>query len=220
MRGVMPSEQEEYLVERLARAVPVRTRRMFGGVGIYSGELFFALIAHDVLYLKVGDRNREDFTHRGMAAFQPFADKPAMQSYFELPADVLADDRRLRAWVAKALDAARAARTRGSTRTRREPDATTRADAGGVRGRAKALEREPGLPFGPKALQRLAEVGVRTRADLERRGAVAVFRAVRARHAKAGTSLLYALEGALLGLASDRLPDVVKQNLRERAGLD
>ena len=55
--------------------------------------------------------------------------------------------------------------------------------------------------------------------DLERKGSVAIFLAVRRRGHPAGEKLLYALEAALLGLRPDRLPDVVQANLRERAGL-
>ena len=104
----MHSEHEQHVIERLSRAAEIRTRRMFGGVGIYSGELFFALIANDVLYFKVDERNRGAFEARGMEPFQPFPDKRSMKSYYALPPDVLDDARTLRVWVAKALDAARA----------------------------------------------------------------------------------------------------------------
>lgn len=106
----MLSDHEAWLVERLARVVPsLRTRRMFGGVGLYAADLFFALIAADVLYLKVDDASRPSFEARGMQAFRPFADKPSMRAYFELPHDALDDARRLRPWVEAALHAARSA---------------------------------------------------------------------------------------------------------------
>jgi DNA transformation protein len=109
----MSAEHEQHIIERLSRAAHIRTRRMFGGVGIYavdagSADVFFALIANDVVYFKVDDRNRADFEARGMEPFQPFPDKRSMKSYYALPPDVLDDARTLRAWVAKALDAARA----------------------------------------------------------------------------------------------------------------
>jgi DNA transformation protein len=62
-----------FIVDQLGRAVDgVRTRGMFGGVGIYAGDLFFALIADDVLYFKVDDSNRGDFEARRMGPFQPY----------------------------------------------------------------------------------------------------------------------------------------------------
>ena len=45
MSGVSPSFRT-FVLEQLGRCVPsIRGRNMFGGVGIYAGELFFALIA-------------------------------------------------------------------------------------------------------------------------------------------------------------------------------
>jgi len=36
---------------------PIHIRRMFGGHGVYQGELMFALVAFDELYLKVDDES-------------------------------------------------------------------------------------------------------------------------------------------------------------------
>jgi len=47
---------------------------MFGGVGIYAGQLFFALIADDTLYFKVDDSNRSDFERLAMRPFQPYGE--------------------------------------------------------------------------------------------------------------------------------------------------
>ncbi len=48
-----------FALDQLGRCVPsVRARSMFGGVGIYAGELFFALIADDTVYFKVDDQTR------------------------------------------------------------------------------------------------------------------------------------------------------------------
>lgn len=214
--SAMASEQEAHLLERLERAGPVRTRRMFGGIGIYSGEVFFALIANEVLYLKVDEKNRPDFEARGMAPFQPFPDRPSTMAYYELPIDVLDDVGRLRAWVEKALDAARAAKAgKGPQRATRKSPAPQRKRVD----QARVVE-EKILNLGPVSRRWLADVGVKTRADLERRGSVAVYRAVQEKGHAVNALLLYALEGALLGLRFDRLPDAVKQNLRQRAGLD
>ena len=78
---------------------------MFGGVGIYSRGLFFALIAEDRLYFKVDDATRPDFEQRGMEPFRPFGEKSAM-GYYEVPADVVEDVNHLETWMQKALDVA------------------------------------------------------------------------------------------------------------------
>ena len=76
---------------------------MFGGVGIYAGELFFALIAEDTLYFKVDDSNRPDFEARGMGPFLPFGDERDKMQYYEVPADLLEEPEALRPWVEKSL---------------------------------------------------------------------------------------------------------------------
>ena len=50
-----------FVLDQLAGLGDVTTRSMFGGVGLYRGDLFFAIVARDVLYLKVDDETRESF---------------------------------------------------------------------------------------------------------------------------------------------------------------
>ena len=111
-------EYREFVLEQLGRVAPVTHRSMFGGVGIYSDGLFFALMDNDTTYLKVDDSNRGDFTAAGMGPFSPFGDPAMVMQYYELPADLLEDADALRPWVFKALDVARAARKKKSTKKR------------------------------------------------------------------------------------------------------
>lgn len=106
--AVSPSFRD-FVEDQLGQVVPVRTRSMFGGLGIYSGDLFFALAADDVLYFKVDDGNRPDFEARGMEPFRPYGDDRTMP-YYQVPGDVLEDTDLLDAWAGKALDVARRAR--------------------------------------------------------------------------------------------------------------
>jgi DNA transformation protein len=97
-----------FVLEQLSRLDPlVRARSMFGGVGVYSGEFFFALIDEDTLYLKVDDSNRPDFVARGMRPFQPGGPAGETMQYYEVPPDLLEDAEALRSWVEKAVDVAR-----------------------------------------------------------------------------------------------------------------
>ena len=89
---------------------PVTGKAMFGGIGIYAGGLFFALIAEDRLYFKVDNLTRPDFERRGMEPFRPFGEDSAM-GYYEVPADVVEDVNQLEAGMRQATDvAARAKR--------------------------------------------------------------------------------------------------------------
>jgi len=104
------------VADQLSRVIPrIRTRSMFGGVGIYAGERFFALIANDTLYFKVDDSNRPDFEARGMGPFLPFGDERDKMQYYEVPADLLDDPDALRPWAEKSIRIA-AQRKRGRKR--------------------------------------------------------------------------------------------------------
>lgn len=85
----------------------IRARSMFGGVGLYSGELFFALIADDTVYFKVDASTRPEFEARGMGPFRPFGDAGGTMQYYQVPEDVLEDPETLRPWAEKALAIAR-----------------------------------------------------------------------------------------------------------------
>ncbi len=96
-----------FVLDQLARAAErIRAKSMFGGVGVYAGEFFFALIDDDVLYLKVDDTNRPDYEARGMKPFSPFGDGGEVMQYYRLPEEVLEDPDELRPWVDKAISVA------------------------------------------------------------------------------------------------------------------
>ena len=80
---------------------------MFGGVGIYAGSHFFAIIADDCLYFKVDAALREDFKKMGMKPFQPYGAEGETMGYYEVPADLLEDPERLRPWAEKSIAVAR-----------------------------------------------------------------------------------------------------------------
>jgi len=108
--AVTPSFRE-FVLDQLGRVAPgIRARSMFGGVGIYADDLFFALIDDDSLFLKVDDDNRGDFEAAGMGPFMPFGDGGEVMQYYELPADVLEEPDRLKPWVEKSIEVARRAR--------------------------------------------------------------------------------------------------------------
>ena len=92
-----------YVVDQLGHMVRIEVKRMFGGASIYCDGVMFALVADDVLYLKVDDSNRPDFDAVGMKAFQPFPEKATRMSYYEVPGDVLEQKAVLGPWAQKAL---------------------------------------------------------------------------------------------------------------------
>jgi DNA transformation protein len=106
-------------LRRLARVLPIEWRSMFGGIGIYSEGMFFALISSQgPLYFRVDDSNRPDFEKAGSEPFQPYsrvksrAGERVTMPYYLVPEKVLEKPATLRRWAEKALEAARAARLR------------------------------------------------------------------------------------------------------------
>ena len=92
-----------YVIDQLEALGPVRYKRMFGGAGLYFEDLFFGLVADDVLYFKVDDSNRTDYEAEGMGPFKPFPDKKEVMQYYEVPIDVLENKEALRDWAGKAV---------------------------------------------------------------------------------------------------------------------
>jgi DNA transformation protein and related proteins len=105
-----------YVVEQLEPVGAITPRRMFGGVGVYAGDLFFALIDDDVLYFKVDDSNRGDFERAGSGPFRPYGPGGEVMQYYTVPALVLEDADELARWAAKAIAVARAKKDRPKKR--------------------------------------------------------------------------------------------------------
>jgi DNA transformation protein len=109
----MPVSQSfrTFVLEQLGRGVQgIRGRSMFGGVGIYAGHLFFALIADDTLYFKVDESNRPEFEARGMGPFQPYGEEGERMQYYRVPDELLDDAEALSQWAEKAILVARRAK--------------------------------------------------------------------------------------------------------------
>lgn len=97
-----------YIVEQLGAVPALSTRRMFGGIGLYSDEWFFALIDDDVLFFKVDDANRADYVSRGMKAFMPIPGKSSF-GYYQVPAEVIEEAEELTRWARRSVEVAQRA---------------------------------------------------------------------------------------------------------------
>lgn len=97
-----------FVLELLNRAVPpVRARSMFGGVGLYAGPSFFALIADDILYFKTDASTKREYETLGMPPFRPFGEGAGTMGYHQVPEHVLEDSDVLRDWAERAIAVAR-----------------------------------------------------------------------------------------------------------------
>lgn len=93
-----------------APVVAVRTRRMFGGLGIYSGEAMFALAFDGEIFLKTTDATRQEFVAAGSEPFRYAARSRERETgYWRLPAAAFDDEDVLRRFTKLALASAREA---------------------------------------------------------------------------------------------------------------
>lgn len=101
------SEFVDNLPEVFALFGPVRTKRMFGGYGIYHDDLMFALVADDVLYLKADDKSVTSFTGRDLRPFEyEKGNKTIKMSYYMAPEEIFDDPETAREWAVLAFEAA------------------------------------------------------------------------------------------------------------------
>jgi TfoX/Sxy family transcriptional regulator of competence genes len=109
-----------YALEQLGRVASggIRSRRMFGGVGVYAGERYFALIDDDIVYLKADDPTIPAFEAEGLPPFRPFGEGTKPMKYYAVPVEWLDDVDLLAPWVERALESATRAE---NPRTRRGP---------------------------------------------------------------------------------------------------
>ena len=94
-----------YVLDQLGEVQGLGCRAMFGGHGLYRGPTFFGIVFAGRLYLKTDDATVHEYTRRGMAAFHP-NDRQLLKTYYEVPADVLEEPRRLAAWAEAAAGCA------------------------------------------------------------------------------------------------------------------
>lgn len=101
------SEFVAHCLELLAPLGAARSRRMFGGHGLYVDDLFVALIVFDRLYLKADAQTRPRFEAAGS---QPFVydgqGKAVTVSYFTAPEDAMESPAYMQPWGRLALEAA------------------------------------------------------------------------------------------------------------------
>lgn len=105
----------DFVLDQLSGVRDLQAQPMFGGVGLYSGDLFFGLLAADVLYFKVDDTTRADYEAEGSTPFKPYAGRPTTMGYYSVPTAILEDRAALAAWASRAVKVASAA---GARKTR------------------------------------------------------------------------------------------------------
>jgi DNA transformation protein len=134
-----------YVLEQLAGLARVSTRRMFGAVGLYSGESFFGVVDDDTLFFKTDESNYLDYRERRMPRFMPTSRRPqGPNGYHQVPAEIIEDGESLVAWARKSVAVALASQARkaNEARPRASPEAKV--------AKKKAATRKPARPAKPR----------------------------------------------------------------------
>ena len=101
------SEFVDYLTEVFQQFGSVRTRRMFGGYGVYHDDLMFGLVADDMLYLKADEQSAKLFSDKGLDQFEYVKNgKPMKMSYYAAPEEIFDDPEVATVWARHAYEAA------------------------------------------------------------------------------------------------------------------
>jgi DNA transformation protein len=97
----------DYVMELLGPFGTVRTRRMFGGYGVYLDGLMFAIVSEDTLYLKADEMNRVEFEQAGCERFGYVRKgRRAALNFFRTPADAMESPELMLPWARTAYAAA------------------------------------------------------------------------------------------------------------------
>jgi DNA transformation protein len=82
----------------------IRSRKMFGGHGIYHQDLMFGLVADDELYLKADKQSVPLFEENQLTAFKLNKDSKIMQmSYYHAPEQIHDDPEQVLVWAVSKL---------------------------------------------------------------------------------------------------------------------
>ncbi|NDY92611.1 TfoX/Sxy family protein [Ideonella livida] len=127
-----PSEFLAWCQELLSVAGTVRSRRMFGGHGLYVDGLFVAILMRDQLYLKADALSQGRYEDAGCPRFTYASARGTGQlGFYQAPAEALDDPQAMRPWARLALDSALRARASSppAARRRRRADPPSTPDA-------------------------------------------------------------------------------------------
>ena len=113
----------DYIRDLFSEFGTVHIRRMFGGAGIYAGDLMFGLVSDELIYLKADAGTVSAFERENCAPFQYTTKhgKRAVMSYWRLPDRLYDNPAELSQWARQALAVARkSARKPAAARTKRK----------------------------------------------------------------------------------------------------
>jgi DNA transformation protein len=104
----MPDDSlKEFILDQLRALPELRSRKMFGAHGLYSGDKFFGILHEGRLFFKTDTQSRLEYTARGMEPFTyKVKGRVVSMVYYEVPPDVLENATELTVWAQQAVQLA------------------------------------------------------------------------------------------------------------------
>ena len=94
----------ELAVDELTPLGAIRSKKMFGGFGVFAGDTMFGIVdSQGALYFRADDETRARYEAAG-------TEKHSRMPYFGVPDEVVASTEQMLDWGREALDAARRAK--------------------------------------------------------------------------------------------------------------
>jgi DNA transformation protein len=108
----------DHIHDLFAAFGPVEVRRMFGGAGLYADGVMFGLVSGSLIHLKADATTMRRFQSEGCVPFKygTKTGRRAVMSYWRLPDRLYDDPETLAQGARQALDVARGAGKRTSTK--------------------------------------------------------------------------------------------------------
>lgn len=103
----VPAEFVHYCAELLSVAGEVRTKRMFGGWGVYVDDVFIAIVFGETLHLKADGQTESNFAGAGYRRFE-YTARGSLHpmSYWSVPAEAMDSPQLMAPWARLAIGAA------------------------------------------------------------------------------------------------------------------
>lgn len=95
----------EFVCDQLEAFEIVTYKAMFGGYGLYCGDIFFAIVFGGRLYFKTDLESQRKYEFWESEPFQANA-KQSLKSYYQIPVEILENASRLVEWAEEAYAAA------------------------------------------------------------------------------------------------------------------
>lgn len=113
---------EDAVADIFAPFGPVTTRRMFGGIGVYSDGVMIALVAFDELFIKTDSESVAVMEAEGSSPFvYEGGAKSITMSYWRMPERAFEDDEALIAFATMAKEAALRAKAKAPPKRKKKP---------------------------------------------------------------------------------------------------